>query len=258
MSFAFSLTKTRPDTDLHMGALLRGALERHGVPVRVTKPWASLPHEYLVAQAQPDGPRVWIHCNDHDGRTHYDIPRTSLMAVAAVVTDEKSTRFVYDGFTAADAADAAAAAAWPAGQAKECARAVAAFLDLPEYPTPLCTWCDDYGLIEICDASTDAVISHRPCNNPPCVARGEERAAVAAQRHTDALVIGAEEFGPQVCTECRWGGYTPVPGLDIWVCTASGCGHTVDRSAFDLAEGERLDVHNGHLHLVRAWDGCPF
>lgn len=136
MSFAFSLTKTRPGTMPHMGALLRGALERHGVPVRVAKPWASLPHEYRVAQAQPEGPSVWIHCNDHDGRTHYDIPRTSLMAVAAVVTDKESTRFVYDGFTAADVAATAAddVDAWPAGQADECARAVAAFLGLRARP----------------------------------------------------------------------------------------------------------------------------
>ncbi|MET9776234.1 hypothetical protein ABZ023_18570 [Streptomyces sp. NPDC006367] len=83
------------------------------------------------------------------------------------------------------------------------------------------------------------------------------------ERHTDAFVTGAEEFGPQICAECGWGGYTPIPGRyslgrPVYVCTAMGCGYTVDHSAFDLSDGERLDVHDGRLYLVRPYDGAPF
>ncbi|WP_405814591.1 hypothetical protein OG241_08300 [Streptomyces sp. NBC_01390] len=131
-------------------------------------------------------------------------------------------------------------------------------------PESFCGWCDDTGLIEIRHASTDGLIGHRPCDNPACVARGEERAARAAERHTGEMVIGDEEFVPQVCAECGFGGYTPVPGLfshgqPVYVCTVRGCGYKAGRGAFTLEDGERLAVHDdGRLYVVRPYDGPPF
>lgn len=120
-----TLVKTAPADEMRMGALLLEALGRHGVTVRVDKPWRSIPSEYLVCTSpQTSTARVWVHsasCND--GMTHYDIPRAELMAVAAVVTDEESTRFVYDGFSDDNAR--------PVAQAVACAVAVASFLGLP-------------------------------------------------------------------------------------------------------------------------------
>ncbi|MGW2421487.1 hypothetical protein ACWC0C_19935 [Streptomyces sp. NPDC001709] len=228
---AVVLTRTRPGTDLHMGALLRDALTRHGVTsVRVDKPWSMLPNEYLVAEV-PGRARVWIHAASCNGATHYDIPRGELMAVAAVVTDETNTRFVYDGFSHDNGR--------PVAQAEACAEAVAAFLGVhapepereclhcgrriewieadgqgawydssnwlgcadganPHAPAPLCSWCEDYGVIEIFHASTDAVIGHRPCDNRPCVKR---RMKAAAEAEAERAHAEAEaEAHAAVCT----------------------------------------------------------
>ncbi|MFD7552296.1 hypothetical protein, partial [Streptomyces sp. NPDC059816] len=191
--------------------LLRDALTRHGVTsVRVDKPWPSLPNEYLVAEVPGRAP-VWIHAASCNGATHYDIPRGELMAVAAVVTDETSTRFVYDGFSDKNPR--------PAAQAETCAEAVAAFLGIqtPEpareclhcerriewieadgqgawydasnatgcvdsthlhAPAPLCWSCEDTGVIEIFHASTD-LTGHRPCEDQPCAKRRTKAAAKA-------------------------------------------------------------------------------
>ncbi|MFJ8785932.1 hypothetical protein [Streptomyces sp. NPDC102476] len=231
---AVTLTRTRPAADLHMGALLRGALARQGVTVYVERPWTSLPNEYLVA-AVPGRARVWIHAMSCSGATHYDIPLGELMAVAAVVTDETNTRFVYDGFSDDNAR--------PLAQAEACAEAVAAFLgtQTPEpepepereclhcgrgiewieadgqgawydssnwigcvdganlhAPAPLCGWCEDYGVIEIFHESTDAVIGHRPCDNRPCVKR---RTKAAAEAEAERARTEAEaEAHTAVCT----------------------------------------------------------
>ncbi|MET9776231.1 hypothetical protein ABZ023_18555 [Streptomyces sp. NPDC006367] len=225
------LTRTRPGADLHMGALLRDALTRCGVTsLRVEKPWSTLPNEYLVAEV-PGRARVWIHAASCNGATHYDIPRDELMAVAAVVTDETNTRFVYDGFSDGNAR--------PVAQAEACAEAVAAFLGVhaPEpareclhcgrriewieadgqgawydssnwngcvdgvnlhAPAPLCSWCEDYGVIEIFHGSTDALIGHRSCDNRPCVKR---RAKAAAEAEAERARVEAEAKAHEaVCT----------------------------------------------------------
>ncbi|MGW2658525.1 hypothetical protein ACWC1D_33360 [Streptomyces sp. NPDC001478] len=225
------LTRTRPGADLHMGALLRDALTRHGVTsLRVDKPWPSLPSEYLVAEV-PGRPRVWIHATSCNGTIHYDTPRDELMAVAAVVTDETNTRFVYDGFSDDNTR--------PVAQAESCAEAVAAFLGVqapePEReclhcerriewieadgqgawydssnwtgcvdgenlhaPAPLCSSCEDYGVIEIHHESTDAVTGHQPCDNQPCLRRRMNAAAEAeAQR---ACAEAQAEAHKAVCT----------------------------------------------------------
>lgn len=44
----------------------------------------------------------------------------------------------------------------------------------PDYPEPLCTTCEDSGAYPIFHASTDAVIGHRICTDPKCVARREQ------------------------------------------------------------------------------------
>ncbi|MEW1629637.1 hypothetical protein AB0387_19905 [Streptomyces sp. NPDC089173] len=132
----------------------------------------------------------------------------------------------------------------------------------PHAPGPFCGWCEDYGLIEIFHLSTDGLIGHRPCENPECVARAEERAAGAAARHTGEMFTSDEEFVPQVCAQCGFGGYIAAPGLSsqpLYVCTARGCGHTAGHDAFTLEDGERLTVHNGgRLYVVRPYDGPPF
>lgn len=124
-----SMAKTRPGTQLHMGALLRDALAFQGISVRVDKPWRSLPSEFLVAEREGHT-RVWIHAASCNGATHYDIPRAELMGVAAVITDDVSTRFVYDGF-----GDNAAP---PVAQAEAVAAAVARHFGMPvrEIPDP--------------------------------------------------------------------------------------------------------------------------
>ncbi|MFF4020011.1 hypothetical protein [Streptomyces sp. NPDC001843] len=125
-----SLIKTRPGSDMHMGALLREALAFQGIRVRVDQPWRSLPSEYLVAERE-GYTRVWIHAATW-GRegSHYDVPRAQLMAVAAVITDDESTRFVYNGFSDEDAR--------PVAQAQAMAAAVARHFDMPvrEVPDP--------------------------------------------------------------------------------------------------------------------------
>ena len=126
---SLSLVKTRPGDALHMGALLRGALALQGISARVDRPWRSLPNEYLVAEHEGHA-QVWIHAASCNGPSHYDIPRGELMAVAAVVTDEVNTRFVYDGFSAASAS--------PIQQAEAMAAAVARHFGMPvrEVPDP--------------------------------------------------------------------------------------------------------------------------
>jgi hypothetical protein len=124
-----TLNKTRPGTELRMGALLRDALAFQGVSVRVDKPWRSLPSEFLVAEREGHT-RVWIHAASWNGATHYDTPRAELMAVAAVITDDGGTRFVYDGFSDESAR--------PVAQADAMAAAVARHFGLPvrEVPDP--------------------------------------------------------------------------------------------------------------------------
>ncbi|MFJ7416719.1 hypothetical protein ACIQWZ_38890 [Streptomyces sp. NPDC098077] len=134
----------------------------------------------------------------------------------------------------------------------------------PHAPGPFCGWCEDYGLIEIFHPSTDGLIGHRRCDIPECVARGEERGARAAERHTGKMVTSDEEFVPQVCAQCGFGGYIAVPGLpshgqQLYACAARGCGHTAGHDAFTLEDGERLTVHNdGRLYVVRPYSGPPF
>jgi hypothetical protein len=136
--------------------------------------------------------------------------------------------------------------------------------ETPHACAPFCNWCDDTGLIELHHASTDGLIGRRPCDNPMCVARGEERAARAAERHTGEMVISDAQFVPQVCAKCDFGGYIPAPGplshgQPVYVCTARGCGYKARRDAFTLEDGERLTVHDdGRLYVVRSYNGPPF
>ncbi|MFG3403694.1 hypothetical protein [Streptomyces sp. NPDC048142] len=44
-------------------------------------------------------------------------------------------------------------------------------------PEPLCASCEDSGLITHYDRSTDGITGHSRCDNAPCVARAEKRAA---------------------------------------------------------------------------------
>lgn len=124
-----TFVKTRPGPDMHMGALLREALEFQGISVRVDKPWRSVPSVYLVAERE-GYTRVWIHAHSCNGAMHYDIPRAELMGVAAVITDEVSTRFVYNGFNDENAR--------PVAQAQALAAAVARHFGMPvrEVPDP--------------------------------------------------------------------------------------------------------------------------
>jgi len=114
---SITLNKTHPGGDLHMGALLRGALEFQGVRVYVDKPYPSVSWEYLVAEHEGQA-RVWIHALSCNGTIHYDIPRAEMWAVAAVVTDEVNTRFVYDGFSDKNARPVAQAVAMAAAVAR--------------------------------------------------------------------------------------------------------------------------------------------
>lgn len=131
-----TLTKTRPGIELHMGALLRGALAFQGIGVRIDKPWRSIPSEYLVAEREGHT-RVWIHAVSCNGPCHYDIPRAELMGVAAVITDDVSTRFVYDGFSDDSAR--------PVAQAEAMAAAVARHFGMPvrEIPDPFANDADE-------------------------------------------------------------------------------------------------------------------
>lgn len=252
-AFPYSLTKTAPNAELRMGALLRDALAHQGVSIRVVKPYRSLPPEYLVAQTDPEGPRVWIHATDCNGSMHYDIPRAGLMAVAAVVTDEGVTRFVFDGFSRDEAR--------PVTQAEACSRAVAEFLGLEPRDSE-CTWCQDYGQYPIHDGSTDAVLYHRACENPLCVARREERGALYAAQLREPVTVGSDVLDPVLCTQCPYGNYRQVPGLDVYACTA-GCGHTVTATAesFPLlgedGRDQRLTAHEGLLHIAEPASSVP-
>ncbi|MET7487118.1 hypothetical protein [Streptomyces sp. NPDC005538] len=252
-AFPYSLTKTADGSDLRMGVLLRDALAHQGVSFRVVKPYDRLPPEYLMAQAVTDGPRVWIHAADCNGSLHYDIPRAQLMAVAAVVTDEGGTRFVFDGFSHD--------AARPVAQAEACARAVAVFLGL-EPREPECTWCQDDGQYPIHDGSTDAVLYHRACENSLCAARREERAALYAAQLREPVTVASDVLDPVLCTGCPYGNYRQVPGLDVYGCTA-GCGHTVNATAdsFPLlgedGRDQRLTTHEGLLHIAEPAGSVP-
>ncbi|MER6520027.1 hypothetical protein ABT246_24630 [Streptomyces sp. NPDC001553] len=44
-------------------------------------------------------------------------------------------------------------------------------------PEPLCSSCEDHGLITQYDRATDGITGHSRCDNAPCVARAEKRAA---------------------------------------------------------------------------------
>ncbi|MFB7594628.1 hypothetical protein [Streptomyces sp. NPDC056160] len=221
-----SLTKARPAYDGYTGAMLREALEALGIVYHVDKPWRDLPMEYVVCSV-PGRARVWISCvagpsaRTLEGRRfsdHYDLPAVALWAVAATVTDDEGTQFVYNGFGDEHKPTA------PAGiQAGQCAAAVAEHfgLTLPEpepvcvhcgrgiewieddgqgawcdsshwigcvsgetlhAPEPLCGSCEDYGLITHYDRSTDGITGHSRCDNAPCVARAEKRAAEYERR----------------------------------------------------------------------------
>ncbi|MFD4949640.1 hypothetical protein ACFWNT_46000 [Streptomyces sp. NPDC058409] len=240
-----SLDKTAPGSEMRMGAVLRRALAVQGVNHRVG---GGVEHGYLATTN--DGPTVYIIAHSVNGYPHCDIPRGEHIGTTAVVTTDEGTSLVYDG-TSANLR--------PVEDAEACARAVAAHLGT----TPLCGTCEDYGFVYLYHPSTDAITGTTPCPDEACRQRGEERAARAAQMHTKRLVIGDEEFGPQVCAECSWGGYTPVPGQyalgqPVYVCTANGCGKTVDASVFGLDDGERLAVHDGRLYIARPYDGAPF
>ncbi|MGW1871684.1 hypothetical protein [Streptomyces sp. NPDC001975] len=131
--------------------------------------------------------------------------------------------------------------------------------------SPFCGSCEDTGTVTLYDGSTDGVIGSRACEDKACIQRGRARARITEQRHTGELFIGHEVFTPHICSECHYGGYTPVPGLypstgPVYVCTAWECGHTVDRSAFEVADGERLAEANNRLHTARArrHDEPPF
>jgi hypothetical protein len=79
------------------------------------------------------------------------------------------------------------------------------------------------------------------------------------ERHTNSFVTGGEEYGVQVCAECRWDG--TVPGRYTRSCpvsTVRGCGYTVTPNAFSLDDGERLVVHEGQLYVARPQDKIPF
>jgi len=229
-----TLAKTAPSTETHMGALLRDALARHGVTVRVDRPSPVLPTEFLVAE-HPGHTPVQIDSYSRHGARHYDIPRAELTAVAAVITDDKSTRFVYDGFSddarPVEQAEACAAAVarhfgLPAREAPNaaaeertcmhCARVIewieadgqGAWYDSsnqtgcadgenPHAPEPLCGWCEDTGMIILYDASTDAITGHRPCDNPPCVKRREAAATRWEEEHKRAKA----EATAHVCTD---------------------------------------------------------
>lgn len=292
----YAFEKTAPADQMRMGAVIRGALERAGVAHRVA---GGAAERGRLATTGQRGAAVHITAHGCNGETDYDVPRAVFIGLTAVVTTSTGTRAVYDGI---------ARQMRPTQDARQCARAVAAYLnpdgprtclhcgrevtwienagqgawydssnragcpdnwtECPDgqadhTPEPQCGSCEDYGDYPLHDGSTDAVIGYRQCEDAACVARGVARAVRASTRHTDELVMGDREFGPQVCTQCGWGGYTPVPGRyalgrPVYVCTADGCGYTVDVSAFTLEDGEQLAEHDGRLYVTRAYDGPPF
>ncbi|MFE7116567.1 hypothetical protein ACFU99_14260 [Streptomyces sp. NPDC057654] len=243
-----SLTKTRPAHDGRTGTMLRDALQALGIAHHVEQPWHRLPTEYLVCSVPGRAP-VWIHCMaDPSARTpegrrfadHYDLPTTALSAVAAMVTDDESTRLVFDGFS--DELMPTTSAGIQVGQ---CAAAVAGHFGMtvpkPEHtclhctravewieadgqgawhdssnrigcgddeslhalhaPEPQCGWCEDYGLIEIFDDSTDAFKGHIECENAPCVARRIMRRdqAERERRAAQAQAAAHKCTGPLCC-----------------------------------------------------------
>lgn len=179
-----SLIKTRPGGDLHMGALLRDALAFQGIHVRVDRPWRSLPSEYLVAEHE-GYTRVWIHSASCNGKiTNYDIPRGELLGVAAVITDDVSTRFVYSGFDAGETR--------PVEQAQEMAAAVARHFGMPvrEIPDPFA-------------GDTPAPQSgYTPCACRDCM----------------DTTVSSDMTKPKLCSECANAGCEalPCPTSPVW------------------------------------------
>ncbi|MFJ2419277.1 hypothetical protein [Streptomyces brevispora] len=195
-----SLTKPRPAADEYTGALLLEQLAYlipDGVRLRIDRPWRGLPNEYIVCE-RAGYARVWIHCaadvdaRDADGYRlpdHYDIPQAKLWVVAAVVTDDESTRFVYDGFSAPDDMSARA-------QIVQCAEAVAVQLGV----SPFCGSCEDTGTVTHYHHSTDGVTGWSECEWPPCVERrAKARAKYEAQEATRRVEEAAHTCADDLC-----------------------------------------------------------
>lgn len=88
-----TIEKTRPGTELHMGAILRQALETRGIRYRVDG-------AYLVAMAgDSETPRAWITAYGCNGEIGYDVSRAVHMGTTAAVVTEDGTRYIYDGLS---------------------------------------------------------------------------------------------------------------------------------------------------------------
>lgn len=162
---------------------------------------------------------------------HYDLPTVALWVVVAVVTDGDSTRFVFNGIS--DECKPTASAGTQAGKCAaavaehfgltlpepgrvclHCGRGIkwieddgqGAWYDSSNgigcvdgeslhAPEPLCGSCEDYGWITHYDRSTDGITGHSPCDNAPCVARFEKRAAEYKRK-------GAAEEAEAAAHEC--------------------------------------------------------
>jgi len=107
-----TMSKTRPAEEMHMGALIRGALERAGVDHVVTR-------QFLAVQAR--GGRVLLSAHDCNGGQHYDTGRAQFVGMTAlwVATGGARGEVVYDGRPGS---------LGPVADAEACARAVAAYV----------------------------------------------------------------------------------------------------------------------------------
>ncbi|WP_330342630.1 hypothetical protein [Streptomyces sp. NBC_00557] len=185
----FSLTKTAPANQARTGAVLRAALDRHGITHRVCGDGVE---RGCLATTMEGAPRVYITAHNssrHIVRNGYDLPEAGHIGFTAVVTTETGTSLVWNG------PDAELP---PAQDAESCARSVAAYLGLSPF---FCPSCHDYGQVEIFHPSTDALTGHRPCEDVLCARRGERRAAHAATaraRH-DAEQAAHECTGHSCC-----------------------------------------------------------
>ncbi|WP_338675947.1 hypothetical protein V1460_25485 [Streptomyces sp. SCSIO 30461] len=169
---------------------------------------------------------------------HYDLPAVVLWAVVAMAIDDESTQCVFDGH--GDEHKPMASAGMQAGQcaAAVANHFGLTVVPEPEYtclhcawaiewieadgqgawhdsfngivcvdgedqhtPEPLCGWCQDYGLIEVFDDSTDALKGHTTCDNAPCVARRIMRSDQAERERQAAQAQAAahECTGPLCC-----------------------------------------------------------
>lgn len=122
-----TMTKTRPGTELHTGALIRHALEERGVSIRIDRGW-------LIATAEPSGsPQVWVTAHDCNGGMHYDTHRGAFMGATAVVDYGDRAAPVFNG------ADLTTPAG-PVGNVRAMADAVALFLGTITEPVPVDEW----------------------------------------------------------------------------------------------------------------------